>query len=73
MLILSRAPGERIIIGDGITLTVLSIDRNRVRLGFTGDPAISIKRQEVLDRAAERAQEAACPVAGEWRDEGGGG
>mgnify|MGYP001562628703 CR=1 FL=1 len=76
MLCLSRKVGERIIIGDGIELTVLSIDRHHVRLGFTAPPDIPINRQEVMDRIAERRADTVCPVAAAWRDEpmeGGGG
>jgi len=55
MLVLSRRPGERIVIGDNIVVTVLSVDGPRVRLGLEA-PGISIRREELppltLDRAA---------------------
>ena len=34
MLVLSRKPGEQVVIGDGITLTVVEVRGGRVRLAF---------------------------------------
>ncbi len=47
MLILKRRVGERIIISDGICLTVVSIRGHRVRLGFTAPLETSIERREI--------------------------
>jgi carbon storage regulator len=51
MLVLSRKPGEELVIGDHIRLTVLGIRGNQVRLGFTAPPDVSIKREELYQKA----------------------
>ena len=47
MLVLSRKNGQRIVVGDGLTITVLEVNKNRVRLGFDGPPDVSIHREEL--------------------------
>ncbi|MFH1184704.1 MAG: carbon storage regulator [Chloroflexota bacterium] len=48
MLILSRHVGERIIIGDGlVTITVVEIRGDKVRLGIEADPSLPVHREEV--------------------------
>ena len=47
MLVLSRKPGERILIGREITLTVLEVRGGRVKLGFSGPASVPIHREEV--------------------------
>ena len=55
MLILSRKRGERIVIGDEIEVVVISIQADRVRLGFNAEGHIPIHREEVYARIlAER-------------------
>ena len=46
MLVLSRKIGERILIGDGIELTVVQVRGDRVKLGLTAPPEVSILREE---------------------------
>jgi carbon storage regulator len=55
MLILTRRVDERIFIGDDITLCVLDIEGNRVRLGLEAPKEIAILREEVRHRYAEEA------------------
>jgi carbon storage regulator len=50
MLILARRPNESLVIGDNITLTVLSIKGNQVRLGLVAPREVVIDRAEVHDR-----------------------
>jgi carbon storage regulator len=50
MLILTRRPGESVKIGDDITVTVLGIKGNQLRLGFTAPAHISVHREEVYQR-----------------------
>jgi carbon storage regulator len=52
MLVLSRARGEQINIGQAITVTVLEVRGNKVKLGFQGPPEVPIHRQEVYDRVS---------------------
>ncbi len=55
MLVLSRKPGESVVISDGITLTVLSVEGDRVRLGFVAPAEVPIHREEVYRRIADCA------------------
>ena len=50
MLVLSRKPGERILIGSNIELMVVEICGNKVRLSIDAPREISIHRQEVFQR-----------------------
>jgi len=47
MLVLSRKPGERIVIGDDITITVVRIGPNNVRLGIDAPREYNIVRDEL--------------------------
>ncbi len=47
MLVLSRKPGERILIGEKITLTVVRIGPNNVRLGIDAPRDLNIVREEL--------------------------
>ena len=49
MLVLSRKIGEKIVIGDEIIVTVLSVHGERVKLGLVGPAEVPIHRQEVHD------------------------
>jgi carbon storage regulator len=49
MLVLSRKLGEKIVIGDGITLTVVKIDGDKVRLGIVAPEDVPIARAELLE------------------------
>ncbi|MDG2389159.1 MAG: carbon storage regulator CsrA [Planctomycetaceae bacterium] len=48
MLVLSRKAGERIQIGNDVTLTVVSVKGNRVRLGIEAPQECRIVRDEIL-------------------------
>lgn len=48
MLVLSRKENEAIRIGDDIEISVISIEGNRVRLGFSAPREVSIVRSELL-------------------------
>ncbi|HEX7449155.1 MAG TPA: carbon storage regulator [Pirellulales bacterium] len=50
MLVLSRARGEQIVIDGNITVTVLEVRGDKVRLGFDGPAEVPIHRQEVHQR-----------------------
>jgi len=55
MLVLSRKIGERIIISNEITVEVLQIIGNRVRLGVTAPTGIPILREELVGAAPKGA------------------
>jgi carbon storage regulator len=50
MLILTRRPGESVKIGDDITITVLAVRGNQLRLGFTAPQNVAVHREEVYQR-----------------------
>lgn len=55
MLVLTRRSGERIVIGDDITITVLKVN-GKVRLGIDAPDSIRVDREEIHDlRKRERA------------------
>jgi carbon storage regulator len=65
MLVLSRRPGEEIVIAGSIRVTVVEIRGNQVRLGITAPPSVTVDRQEVHQRRqhAGRPRTARpCPV-----------
>ncbi len=48
MLVLSRRPGEKVVIGSGITLTVVEVSGKRVRLAFDAPDQVHILRAELV-------------------------
>ena len=50
MLVLTRKPGQSIMIGDGVEVQVLSVAGEKVRLGITAPRDVSIFRNEVYER-----------------------
>ncbi len=53
MLVLSRKTGERIMIGDQITITVVRIGPNNVRIGIEAPREMNIVREELCPNGAE--------------------
>jgi carbon storage regulator len=53
MLVLSRKPGEKILIGDNVTLTVVAVQGSRITLGIEAPSSVRVVRGELLDRADE--------------------
>ena len=49
MLILQRKPGESVVIGEDIRISVVSVEGGRVRLAISAPPEVSILRSELLD------------------------
>ena len=50
MLVLSRKRGEKIVIGEHVTITVLEVRGDRVKLGFTAPAETPIHREEIHSR-----------------------
>lgn len=55
MLILSRRPNESLVIGSEVTLTVLGIKGNQVRLGINAPRDVVVDRSEVRRRKVREA------------------
>jgi carbon storage regulator len=69
MLILSRRPGDAVVIGDGIRLVVIECDRRGVRLGIEAPSDVRILREEIVEQIAEENRRAnATPQASDWLD-----
>ena len=52
MLVLSRTRGERVYVGGDITITIVEIRGNRVRLGIEAPPEVTIAREELCHNDA---------------------
>lgn len=73
MLVLSRKIGEKICIGDRVTITVVDIGRGRIRLGIEAPRGVRVDRLEVhLAREAQPAPPAPAADPAGVRGEGGG-
>lgn len=67
MLILSRKPGDAIVIGDGIRIVVLESDRRGVRLGIEAPADVSILREEIVAAiTTENRRATATSDAADW-------
>jgi carbon storage regulator len=62
MLVLSRKLGEKIYINDNICITVVDIDRGKIRLGIEAPREVPIFRQELLP-GQEKSAEPAVVIA----------
>ena len=54
MLVLSRKVGESIVINNNLVVTVVAVERGKVRLGIEAPKDVSINRKEVHDVIQER-------------------
>ncbi len=60
MLVLSRQRDETVVIGDDIEIKIVDIRGDKVRLGITAPPHISVHRKEVYEAIQKENQAAAC-------------
>jgi len=64
MLVLSRKLGEKITIGEGVTVSIVKVQGNRVQLGIQAPPDVRIHREEIQNRVKGSAARP-CPST-EW-------
>lgn len=50
MLILTRRVGETLMVGDEVTVTVLGVKGNQVRLGVNAPKEVAVHREEIYER-----------------------
>ncbi len=58
MLILTRRVGETVMIGDEVTVTVLGVKGNQVRLGVNAPREIAVHREEIFQRIRQERENA---------------
>lgn len=56
MLVLTRRIGETVTIGSDITLTVLSVRGNQVRVGIGAPKEVEVHREEIYERIQQEKQ-----------------
>ncbi|MDD5036195.1 MAG: carbon storage regulator CsrA [Methylococcaceae bacterium] len=57
MLILTRRVGETLMIGDDVTVTVLGVKGNQVRIGVNAPKDVSVHREEIYERIKKEQQQ----------------
>ena len=67
MLVLSRKSGERILIGDNVSVTIVRIGPNNVRIGIDAPREMNIVREELCSDAPSRDASAASGHQGNAR------
>ncbi len=56
MLILTRRVGESLMVGDNVTVTVLGVKGNQVRIGVNAPKDVAVHREEIYTRIHEGTQ-----------------
>ncbi len=66
MLILTRRVGETLMIGDDVTVTVLGVKGNQVRIGVNAPRDVAVHREEIYERIkSEQRQQQQASASGE--------
>ena len=59
MLVLTRKPGERLVIGDNIVLTVVEVKGDNIRIGIDAPREVKVYRGEIFDAIVAENRQAA--------------
>ena len=61
MLVLSRRVGESVVIGDDVTITILEVRSDVIRIGIDAPRSVAVNRAELLVQLEASNREAASP------------
>lgn len=63
MLVLTRKPGERLVIGDNIVVTVVDVKGDNIRIGIDAPREVKVYRGEIYDAIVAENRQAAAATA----------
>jgi carbon storage regulator len=58
MLILTRRVGEKLVIGENVTVTVLGVKGNQIRIGIDAPSEVQVHREEIFQRILKERKDA---------------
>ena len=65
MLILTRRVGEMLMIGDKVTVTVLGVKGNQVRIGVDAPKEVAVHREEIYQRIHQEGEQPGSTISRE--------